>query len=262
MPRLTVPRELSPHLFVVYSEFPHQHSGNVYLITGRVPTVIDCGSRLAVPQLLRNLAQVGLDIRDIVRVIATHGDVDHVQGFHDLYRANPDLKLLIHPVDAPLTREPDLYRNAGYLYHDAFVPIPPEACVLINQGDQVPAGDGELLVVHTPGHTEGAVCLWGEIDGHRVLFAGDAVEGAMRGLEGADLGIWVQAARTWKESLQRIAALDIDRILNGHEPAHGLPLSRARLDRGIASFGKMMNPWFSLGDGDEEPTPEEAVAAG
>lgn len=252
MPRLAAPRQLSPHLHVVYAEYPHHDSGNVYLITGRVPTLIDCGSRPAVPQLRRTLAQLGFDITDIDQIIATHGDCDHVQGFHDLYLANPDLELHIHPLDAPLTREPDLYRNAGYLYRDAFTPIPPEPCRLINDGDLVPAGDGELLVVHTPGHTEGAVCLWGEIDGHKVLFAGDTVEGSMRGLEGADLAIWVEAARAWKRSLQRIAGLDIDWVLNGHEPVEGLPLTRARLDRGIASFGKMMNPWFYLGEDEDE----------
>ena len=257
MLRLSSPRQLSPHLFIVYAEYPHRDSGNVYLVTGEVPTLIDCGSRAAAPQLLRNIAQTGIDVRDIVQVIATHGDFDHVQGFHELHAANPDLTLLVHPVDAPLTREPNLYRNAGYLYRDAFRPIAPELSRPIVDGDRIPAGDGELLVVHTPGHTEGGVCLWGEIDGHRVLFAGDTVEGAMRGLEGADLAIWARAASSWRESLQGIAALEIDWVLNGHEPVDGLPLMRARLDRGIASFGKMMNPWFFLDD--EEQAVEESV---
>lgn len=260
MLRITAPRQLSPHLFVVYSEFPHRDSGNIYLVTGRVPTLIDCGSRAAVPHLIRNLGQLGMEITDIVQVIATHGDVDHVQGFHDLYEANPNLYFAIHPLDLPLTREPNLYRNAGNLYGAAFTPIPPEACVLINDGDLLPAGDGELLVMHTPGHTEGAVCLWGELDGNHVLFAGDTVEGSMRGLDGADLAIWVQAAQNWKQSLQRISTLDIDWILNGHEPVNGLPLTRARLDRGIASFGKMLNPWFFLDD-EEDPVAEEPVPA-
>lgn len=259
MPRLAAPRQLSPHLSIVYAEFPHRDSGNVYLITGTVPTLIDCGSRSAAPQLLHNIRQAGVDVRDIDQVIATHGDFDHVQGFHELHAANPELTLLVHPIDAPLTREPNPYRNAGYLYRDAFRPIPPELTRPIVDGDRIAAGDGELLVVHTPGHTEGAVCLWGEIDGRHVLFAGDTVEGAMRGLEGADLAIWARAASTWRESLQRIAALEIDWILNGHEPVDGLPLTRDRLDRGIASFGKMMNPWFLLDEEDEPAMEESAV---
>jgi glyoxylase-like metal-dependent hydrolase (beta-lactamase superfamily II) len=264
MTRLTAPRQLSPHLFIVYSEYPHRDSGNVYLITGRVPTLVDCGSRRSVPIMLQNLAQLGFDIHDIERVIATHGDCDHTQGFHDLQRVHPDLRLRLHPADWSLVQEADPYRNAGYLYRIEFQPIAPEMCVPFADGDRIAAGDGELTVVHTPGHTEGSVCLLGEIDGRHVLFAGDTVGGSMRSLQGADLKIWAQAAQTWQESLEKIAHLEIDWILNGHEPASSLPLSRTWLDRGMAGFGKMMSPWFFLHEGndDEEPAKERTVGRG
>src|SRR5690606_21867908 len=69
---------------------------------------------------------------------------------------------------------------------------------------------------------------------------------------------WAKAMLSWEESLKRISLLDIDWILDGHEPVHGLPLTRDRLDRSIASFGKMLNPWFTLNDtseDDAEPVP-------
>lgn len=265
MPRLTAPRQLSPHLFVVYSEFPHRDSGNVFLVTGRVPTLIDCGSRGSVPQLRRNLSQLGIDVRDIPQVIATHGDCDHLQGFHDLRLDHPDLQLHLHPADWPLVQMSNPYRNAGYLYRNPFTPINAEHCSSLEDGAQLDAGDGALSVLHTPGHTEGSVCLSGEIDGHNVVFAGDTVGGAMRSLEGADLMIWAQAARTWEHSLHRLAALDIEWILSGHEPAATLPLSREWFDRAVASFGKMMNPWFLLdetGDEDDPLMTGQAVEAG
>jgi glyoxylase-like metal-dependent hydrolase (beta-lactamase superfamily II) len=254
MARLTAPKRLSSHLYVVYSEYPHRDSGNVYLITGRSPTLIDCGSRRAVPHLLRNLAQLGIDVPDLTRIIATHGDCDHIQGYHDLRLLHPALRLHIHPADWPLVQESDPYRNANYLYRNPFVPLPAEHCLPLEDGEVIAAGDGALTVHHTPGHTEGSVCLWGEIDGYKVLFAGDTVGGSMRSLDGADLRIWAQAAFTWERSLHRIARLDIDWLLTGHEPVAGLPLSRARFDRAVGSFGKMLNPWFLLDEQeDEEP---------
>lgn len=258
MARLSAPRQLSDHLYVIYSEFPHSHSGNVYLITGRVPTLIDCGSRRAVPQIRHNLAALGMDVRDIVQVLATHGDFDHTQGFHDLVAANPDLWLYLHPADWPLVQQADPYRNAAYLYSDPFAPIASELIRPLDEDEPVAAGDGELAVIHTPGHTEGSVCFWGEIDGRQVLFAGDTIGGSMRSLRGADLALWAKAMLSWEESLKRISLLDIDWILDGHEPVHGLPLTRERLDRSIASFGKMLNPWFTLNDtseDDAEPVP-------
>lgn len=257
MARLAAPRQLSANLFIVYAEFPHRDSGNVYLITGKHPTLIDCGSRRGAGLLLGNLAHLGLAATDIAQVIATHGDCDHLQGYHELHRLNPDLRIRIHPRDVPLVRENDPYRNANYLYRNVFEPFLPEHCIPIEDGDRIPAGDGELAVIHTPGHTEGSVCLLGEIDGRRVLFAGDTVGGSMRGLLGADVAIWVEAARTWEGSLQRLAALEFDWVLNGHEPEAGLPISRARFDRAVASFGKMLNPWFSIADAEDT----EAAAA-
>jgi len=258
MARLMAPRQLSDNLFILYAEFPHHDSANVYLIAGKNPVLIDCGSHRSVPGMLRNLAALGMAPRDLAAVIATHGDCDHTQGFHDLQRENPDLRLHLHPVDWPLVQEMNPYRNAAYLYRIAFQPISPELLVPLADGHRIPAGDGELTILHTPGHTEGSVCLWGEIDGRHVLFAGDTVGGSMRSLQGADLAIWAQAAETWRTSLQRIAALEIDWILNGHEPASGLPLRRSWLDRGIATFGQMLNPWFFLQEGSDEYADEVA----
>ncbi len=250
MPALTAPLQLSANLFVVYSEYPHFDSGNVYLVTGAYPTLIDCGSERAVPQLLRNLALLGLNVRDVHQVIATHGDYDHTQGFHELRKHQPDLPLLINRHDWPTMLEGDPYRNSSYLYQRPFVPFAADQCLPLDEGDVVPAGNTTLTVYHSPGHTEGSVCLLGDVDGRDVLFAGDAIGGSMKSLAGADLQIWANAVVTWTESLQRLATLPFDWVLNGHEPAATLPLERVLVDRLLGSFGKMLNPWFLLGDDD------------
>jgi len=255
MTKLSAPVRLSPHLYILYSEFPHVDSGNVYLITGQHPTLIDCGSQRAVPDMLSNLQQLGIGIRDIDKIIATHGDYDHIQGYHHLSRLHPELRLFIHRADWPSAQGNDSYRNASYLYPGSFVPIPPESCLPLDDGDVIESGDTALTVIHTPGHTEGSVTLRGDIDGHGVLFAGDAIGGAMRGLDGAAVPIWLQAMVTWKHSLGTLTALDFEWVLTGHEPVDGLPITRVRFERMVASFGKMMNPWFSLDE-------EEALPAG
>ncbi len=250
MPVLTEPRQLSANLHIVYSEYPHVDSGNVYLVTGAYPTLIDCGSQRAVPQLLRNLSQIGLEAGDLHQVIATHGDYDHTQGFHDLRRLQPDLLLRINRNDWPTMLAGDSYRNSSYLYGRPFVPFEANQCSPLDEGDELPTGDTTLTVHHTPGHTEGSVCLLGDIDGHGVLFAGDVIGGSMKSLAGADLQLWANAAVLWAESLRRLATLQFEWVLNGHEPATSLPLGRTHVDRLFRSFGMMMNPWFLLADDD------------
>lgn len=252
MSRLEAPLQVLPHLFIVYSEYPHVDSGNVFLITGDRPTLIDCGSQRAVPQIVSNMAQLGIGVTDLRQILATHGDFDHVQGFHRLRQLNPDLRISIHPGDLPIVQGDDIYGNASYLYGQPFVPIGPECCRLVEHGDVILAGDDELTVVHATGHTAGSVCYLGQIGDQSVLFAGDVIGGAMRSLSGATLDVWAQAVITWEQSLHRLSALPFDWVLNGHEPAATLPLPRASFDRLLPYFGKMLNPWFHLGEA--EPT--------
>ena len=247
---LSTPVQLSPHLYVVYAEFPHIDAANVYLLTGDKPTLIDCGSPRAIPQLVRNLEHIGLGIADLAQVIVTHGDYDHIQGFHRLRAIHPDLQVALHPLDWTIVQGTDTYRNAGYLYSQPFLPFPDQRFVPIEDGDVLKAGNGKLTVVHTPGHTEGSVSLVGDVDGRVVLFAGDAIGGAMKSLTGAVLHLWAQAALTWQQSLQHLATLEFDLVLNGHEPVATLPLPRARVDRLMQSFGTMLNPWFTLDEDD------------
>lgn len=242
------PYQLSEHLYVVFAEFPHVDSGNVYLVTGEQPTLIDCGSDNAVASIVSNLAQLGLSPSDIGQVVATHADYDHIQGFHGLQHLNPELCLRIHRADLPVVREADAYRTASYVYGRPYIQLDDRCLLPFDPGDIVPVGDTSLEVSSTPGHTEGSVCLLGKIDARNVLFAGDTVGGAMRSLEGASIEAWFEAARAWSDSLRRLSERDFDWVLNGHEPPQGLPITRARFDRMVRQFGIMMNPWFSRGE--------------
>jgi glyoxylase-like metal-dependent hydrolase (beta-lactamase superfamily II) len=248
MSRILEPVQLSPHVHVVYSEYPHVHSGNVYLITGARPILIDCGSSRAVPTLLRNLAHLGLAITDIDLVVATHGDYDHIQGYHNLRALHPGLSLAIHEQDRVVVQGNDVYRTSSYVYDSLFVPLNGEHCQSLGDGDLIPAGDGQLHVVHSPGHTDGSICLQGNIDGYGMLFAGDVYGGSMKSVDGADPAIWMQSLQTWALSLGRLAGLEFDWVLNGHEPAPSLPIPRSEFDQRQRMFGRMLNPWFALGD--------------
>jgi glyoxylase-like metal-dependent hydrolase (beta-lactamase superfamily II) len=245
--------QLSEHLYIVHAEFPHVDSGNVYLVTGARPTLIDCGSERTVPNVVHNLDHLGLDVTDVDQVVATHADYDHVQGFHGLRALNPELRLLVNRVDLPVVQGADIYRTASYVYGRPYISVDVASCVPFDPGDILPVGDTTVEVIATPGHTEGSVCLRGVIDDRIVLFAGDTVGGAMRSLEGASVDVWVEAVRSWSRSLQHLSTLEFDWVLNGHEPVASLPITRERFDRMVRRFGTMLNPWFSLGE--LEPSP-------
>jgi glyoxylase-like metal-dependent hydrolase (beta-lactamase superfamily II) len=201
--------------------------------------------------LLANLKQMGLAVTDLEQVIATHGDFDHIQGFHDLHRMHPGLRLRMNPEDWSAIQDMDTYRTCSYLYGEPFRPFAENLCLPLEDGEVVKAGDARLAVWHAPGHSDGSVCLLGDVDGVAVLFAGDVVGGSMKRLQGAEPLLWIGAMATWEASLRRLSELHFDWVLNGHEPAATLPLTRDRFNRLVKRFGQMLNPWFSLAEDDE-----------
>ena len=84
----------------------------------------------------RILTAVG-DI-DITTVITTHGHRDHWQGLAAVARAT-GARVLHHIADA------------------AMIPVPADG--MIGDGDTVTFGAAAVEVRHTPGHTDGSVCL-------------------------------------------------------------------------------------------------------
>jgi len=85
--------------------------------------------------------------------------------------------------------------------------------IVLSEGDLI----GELMVLHTPGHTPGSICLWSERD--RVLLSGDTVfsDGCF-GRYDFPGGSRIELAR----SLDRLALLDVD----GLYPGHGKPVEQ------------------------------------
>jgi glyoxylase-like metal-dependent hydrolase (beta-lactamase superfamily II) len=85
--------------------------------------------------------------------------------------------------------------------------------IVLDEGDII----GELMVLHTPGHTPGSICLWSERD--CVLISGDTVfsDGCF-GRYDFPGGNRIELAR----SLDRLALLDVE----GLYPGHGEPVEQ------------------------------------
>ncbi len=94
--------------------------------------------------------------RTVRAIIATHGHNDHVSAVAALRFAT----------GAPAHLHPD-----DRMLWDETVDGPPDT--ELADGDVVRVGDVELEVVHTPGHSPGACCLYAPALG--VLFSGDTL---------------------------------------------------------------------------------------
>ena len=126
-------------------------------------TVIDPGADIT--KILAVLQQHHLTVEQI---IITHAHIDHVGGAVQLKRLT-GAPIYMNQNDLPLLKMMDM--QAGWLG----VPAPEVAAPDVDASDLLPltiAGE-PAQVLHTPGHTEGSICL--HLPRPHLLLAGDTL---------------------------------------------------------------------------------------
>lgn len=114
------------------------------------------------------LALVGEHRLTVKQVVITHAHIDHVGGAMKLRQAT-GAPILLNQNDYALLKMLDVQA--------AWVGMASPGTVEIDQplaeGDKLRAGSLEATVLHTPGHTEGSVCLY--FPAQQKLIAGDTL---------------------------------------------------------------------------------------
>lgn len=150
-------------------------------------------------------------------IVSTHGHWDHI-GDNAAVADHTGAEIAVHPLDRSRLEHPEPIA--------APFEVPPSVpAVELAEGGIVRFGSIRLRVLHTPGHTEGSVCLLAEEDG--LLYSGDTMFEAGWGrvdLPGGNADEMV-------ESIARLAALD-DRIavFPGHGAATTIGRERAWME--------------------------------
>jgi hydroxyacylglutathione hydrolase len=125
----------------------------------------------------------------IKTILNTHAHVDHIMGNEEMKRKT-GAKIIIHEDDAPLLTQTPRSMLAMFGGRPS-----PAADQTVKDGEIIRIGEVSLKVLHTPGHSPGGMCLFGE----GVVFTGDTL--FVGGLGRTDLpgGSWqvmLQSIRT------------------------------------------------------------------
>jgi glyoxylase-like metal-dependent hydrolase (beta-lactamase superfamily II) len=158
-------------------------------------------------------------------IVNTHGHWDHV-GANAEVAAHTGAQIAIHPDDRHRLLDPQPLC--------APFPIPPSVPALdLAEGGEVRFGAVRLRVLHTPGHTEGSVCLLHADLGQ--LFSGDTLFPGGWGrvdFPGGDPGAMVA-------SLARLVRLDdATRVLPGHGAATTIGRERPWMEQ-VRDLGRL-----------------------
>lgn len=159
--------------------------------------------------------------REVAWVVLTHGHFDHLGAVGEVVDAT-SAPLCIHRADATRIESPESSGAALFGMNH----VSRSADRLLADRDSIDAGQLALEVLHTPGHTEGGICLLGE--GH--LFAGDTIFAGSVGRTDLPGGDPQALARSIADKL---APLPGDTVVH---PGHGPDTTIARERR--------LNPFF------------------
>jgi glyoxylase-like metal-dependent hydrolase (beta-lactamase superfamily II) len=218
---------------------------SVYVIVSDPVTLIDTGiaTDKAFQTLKSGLAAHGISISDVRRVILTHKHIDHIGNAWRIQGERTDeIEILAHESECGAVEDVDplgerFYQlvsqrlrewNAPESSQPVFSPsampaweLEPAVAKGLVDGQQIDLADGQLEVIHTPGHTMGSICLsYGPY-----LFTGDHVLG--------DISPNVGAGEMRRNGMLEHFFASLERVQNMTDvvdvmPGHGKPFSKLR----------------------------------
>ena len=172
--------------------------------TSREAIVIDPGEDIPAIQALLDRHQLKVKL-----IVITHAHIDHIAGAQQLKKLT-GAPILYNENDLPLVKMMDV--QASWLRMPTPEVLPPDAS--LKDGETVGVEGLAGLVLHTPGHTQGSICLY--LPEQKVLLAGDTLFAGSVGrtdLPGGDMGQLIRSIQ------DRILVLADDiTVVPGHGP--------------------------------------------
>jgi glyoxylase-like metal-dependent hydrolase (beta-lactamase superfamily II) len=155
----------------------------VYVIRGDGLTLIEAGTSLTAPHILKSLRQMGYREQDIKRILVTHVHLDHAGAAGWWAKQTPQVQVFVHERGAVHLEDPSkLIQSAKTVYgsldgvfalHGEILPVPKKNLIPVLNGS-LEIGKGlTLKLFPTPGHAPHHLSAFEPDRGY--IFSGEAL---------------------------------------------------------------------------------------
>jgi metallo-beta-lactamase class B len=224
-----------------YEPFPgHKVVGNVYYVgskdlasylitTPEGHILINSGFEETVPLIQKSVESLGLEMRDIKLLLASHAHSDHVAG-HARMKELTGAKVHVMRGDDGVIASGG---KGQYLYTDSrWTPCPVDR--VLEDGDEVKLGGVALVARRTPGHTRGCTTwTWRVADGGKdfdvVVIGSPNVNPGYRLVGNED---YPEIADDFATTFRVLKSLPCDVFLGAHGGYYGMVAKYERANRG------------------------------
>jgi glyoxylase-like metal-dependent hydrolase (beta-lactamase superfamily II) len=191
--------------------------------------LVDAGVTNSLPEIKKAMEDANIPFEKLNKIIVTHQDIDHIGGIKSILDELPEVKVLAHEEDKPYIQgEKKLIRlNSNFMNRinslpkeerekilDMFENVHVEVNMTLTDGEEL-AYCGGIIVIHTPGHTPGHICLYHKKT--KTLIVGDAmnvVDGQLIGPNKQTMN--EEEARIAINSLKKFEEYDIENVISYH----------------------------------------------
>ncbi|MGI6705894.1 MAG: MBL fold metallo-hydrolase [Clostridia bacterium] len=194
--------------------------------------LVDAGLPGQLDTIRKAMEEAGVPFESLKRVIITHHDMDHIGSLSSVVKAlDNKVEVLAHEGEKPyiqgeklpikMTPErlaqreaqlkalPEKERKAMQAMYDS---IPTKVDRTVEDGEELPYCGG-IVIIHTPGHTPGHICLY--LKKYKALVTGDA----MNLMDGKLVGpnpVYTFDMDLARESLKKLSRYDIEKVICYH----------------------------------------------
>ena len=191
--------------------------------------LIDTGLPNSISKIKTAVENQGVPFKNIETLIITHQDIDHFGGANEIVQEIVNIKVRAHKEDIPYIQGEKRLVRLNSKFMDGLSNLPEEQkekvldmfennpVMVDNDISDTEKLDcfGGIIVIHTPGHTPGHVCLYHEPS--KTLIAGDALNISEGKLVGPNLQILTdEDGKTALNSLEKLDNYDIDNVVSYH----------------------------------------------